>query len=356
MQKKVWEIPETIPEITEEKSEKEISSLAAKGQFLSFEKKKEKNPALATTLSTFLWGSGQIYNNNLRMGLFLLFAMFVAAISFYVLLIDWHAIFDTLRTFGFSPLNIIFIIFTLYTLIGFIWFFNIINAYLQADRTRRNPFSGIEYPFLSAVLSIFIPGWGQFMNGQPKKGILYLFTFFIGLIAMTFILLTPTLWASLSLEYERSIFETLLIGAVILVLLASLLWLINVFDAIIIAADPVKKESIRRRLRYSINRIKSRRSQIEIKQRLKVSFFLTLLLTLSIAISYNLFPKAYYYDTFITLSNHLKKNGMHILPVLIQDTAETFFYKNGVLHSAPRGADREADRNKGDDRQEKSDK
>lgn len=356
MQKKVWKISETTPELIEKNTEKETTNLVENELHLPLEKKKEKNPALAATLSTFLWGSGQIYNNNLRMGLFLLFAMFAAATSFYLILTNWHAIFGNLKTFGFSPMNIIFIFFSLYTLIGFIWFFNIINAYLQADRTRRNPFSGIDYPFLSAILSIFIPGWGQFMNGQPKKGILYLFTFFLGLIAMTFIILTPTLWASLSLEYERPIFETLLIGAVILVLLASLLWLINIFDAIVIATDPVKKESIRRRLRYSINRIKSRRSQIEIKQRLKVSFFLMLLLTLSIAISYNLFPKTYYYDTFITLSRDLKKNGMQILPVLIQDTAETLFYKSGVHHSAPGGADREADKSKGDGRQEKPDK
>lgn len=324
MQKKIWEIQNTIIDSASDKGAESPSTKKVSHPYL---KTNEKNPAIAATLSLFLWGGGQIYNKDTRHGLSLLIAMAVFGLSFSMILINWAAVFTFLKGIGLTPINIILMFFFLYALIMLLWYGNIIHAYLSVDRTRNEPFNGADHPVLSGIASTLIPGWGQMLNGQFKKGMLYLFSFFSGLFCLTFIISATVLWPSIDMENEKSIFEKMLLTTGASAFIASLLWLINIFDAVIVAFEPVKKEPVRKRLKYSINRIKSKRSQIELWERTKVTFFLVLLLILSVAISYNIFPKEYYYDTLTSLSRDLNKNGMKVLPAFIQDAADTIFNK-----------------------------
>lgn len=324
MQKKIWEIPNTIVDSASNKGEETPSTKKVSHPYL---KANEKSPAIAAALSLFLWGSGQIYNKDTRHGLSLLIAMAVFGLSFSMILINWDTVFTFLKGIGLTPINIILMFFFLYALIILLWYGNIIHAYFTADRTRDEPFNGIDYPVLSGIASTLVPGLGQILNGQFRKGMLYLLSFFAGIFCLTFIISSAALWPLIDLEHERSSFETMLLAAAIMVFISSLLWLINIFDAVIVAFTPVKKESIIKRLRYSINRIKSKRSQIELWGRMKVSFFLVLLLILSVAISYSVFPKEYYYNTLTSLSRDLNKNGMKVLPAFIQNTADAIFNK-----------------------------
>lgn len=324
MQKKIWEIPNTI---IDSASNKEAETPSTKKVPHPYLKANEKNPAIAATLSLFMWGGGQIYNRDIKRGLSLLTAMAVFGLSFSMILINWDTVFAFLKGIGLTPINIILMFFFLYALIMLLWYGNIIHAYLSVDRTRNEPFNGADHPVLSGIASTLIPGWGQMLNGQFKKGMLYLFSFFSGLFCLTFIISSTVLWPSIDLERERAAFETSLLAMLILAIIVSLLWLINIFDAVIVAFEPIKKEPISKRLRYSITRLKSRKNQIEIWQRMKVTVFLMLLLMLSVAISYSLFPKEYYYNTLTSLSRDLNKNGMKVLPAFIQDTADTIFHK-----------------------------
>ncbi|MEK6656365.1 MAG: hypothetical protein AABY58_02890 [Nitrospirota bacterium] len=324
MEKKIWEIQNTIIDSASDKGAETPSTKKMSHPYL---KENEKSPAIAATLSLFLWGGGQIYNKDTRSGFSLLIAMAVFGLSFSMILINWDIVFTFLKGIGLTPMNIILLFFFLYALIMLLWYGNIIHAYLSVDRTRNEPFNGTDHPVLSGIASTLIPGWGQILNGQFKKGMLYLFSFFAGTFCLTFIISATVLWPSIDMENEKSIFEKMLLTTGASAFIASLLWLINIFDAIIVAFEPVKKEPVRKRLKYSINRIKSRRSQIELWERTKVTFFLVLLLILSVAISYNIFPKEYYYDTLTSLSRDLNKNGMKVLPTFIQDTADTIFHK-----------------------------
>ncbi|MEK6682497.1 MAG: hypothetical protein AABY79_11105 [Nitrospirota bacterium] len=328
MTKKVWDITNLIEELDPKKG----GTTEAQRGGPSFDSA-EKNPALAATLSIFLWGGGQIYNNNIRTGLILALSMIGSWGTFYLLLTNWSAIFDYLKGIGLTPINIILLFLFLYIIVMLVWFGNIISAYWQAEKRRSKPFNGTEHPLLSGIASTLIPGWGQIINGQPKKGAIYLFSFFVGLFCLTVIISSTVLWPSIDMEHEMSTFETILLVSLILIFIASLLWIINVFDAILVAFEPVKKESMGKRLRYSINRIKSRRNQIELWQRMKVTFFLILLLIFSVAISYSVFPKEYYYNTLTSLSRDLNKNGMKVLPAFIQDTADAIFHKKQKQHN-----------------------
>ena len=49
------------------------------------------------------------------------------------------------------------------------WIYNAVDAYRATARARRVPFRGIENKALPALASLLIPGWGQFMNGHPRK-------------------------------------------------------------------------------------------------------------------------------------------------------------------------------------------
>ncbi|MEK6680025.1 MAG: hypothetical protein AABY39_11475 [Nitrospirota bacterium] len=324
MQKKIWEIQNTIIDSASDKGAESPSTKKVSHPYL---KTNEKSPAIAATLSLFLWGGGQIYNKDTRHGLSLLIAMAVFGLSFSMILINWDTVFTFLKGIGLTPINIILMFFFLYALIMLLWYGNIIHAYLSVDRTRNEPFNGTDHPVLSGIASTLIPGLGQILNGQFRKGMLYLFSFFAGMFCLTFIISATALWPSIDMENEKSIFEKMLLTTGASAFIASLLWLINIFDAVIVAFEPVKKEPVRKRLRYSINRIKSKRSQIELWERTKVTFFLVLLLILSVAISYSVFPKEYYYNTLTSLSRDLNKNGMKVLPAFIQDTADAIFNK-----------------------------
>lgn len=329
MQKKIWEIPNTIVD----RSSEDEDDLLTKKVPHPYLKADEKNPVIAATLSIFLWGCGQIYNKDAKYGLPLLSAMVVFGFLFFIIIISWDAAFTFLKGIGLTPLNIIQALFFLYALLMLLWLGNIIHAYFTADRTRGRPYNGTENPVLSGIASTLMPGWGQIMNGQPIKGAAYLFSFFAGAFCLTFIISAAALWPLIDLEFERSAFETMLLTAAITVFISFLLWLINIFDAVIVAFEPVKKEPLRKRLRYSINKIKSRKNQIDLLQRMKVTFFLALLLILSVAISYSVFPKEYYYDALTSLSRDLNKNGMKVLPAFIQDTADAIFHKKQKQHN-----------------------
>ncbi|MGE5173268.1 MAG: hypothetical protein ACM3MD_05505, partial [Betaproteobacteria bacterium] len=160
----------------------------------------EKNPAAAYSLSIFFWGGGQIYNGQREKGLLFLFSMLLFCTCAVLSGIYWKSLLQFLPSHDVS-LTSVFVTaeFLLFSALIF-WTYNAGDAYHRAAKTRATPFRGVNSRVYPLFCSLLIPGWGQFLNGQPVKGsiftgfsILSLFSIFsIPTIIMVWPLLEPS--------------------------------------------------------------------------------------------------------------------------------------------------------------------
>lgn len=166
-----------------------------------------------------------------------------------------------------------------------------------------------------------MPGWGQFLNGQTKKGIFFLFMTLPGLLAIATLWATPRLWPTLDRAAERLFFEKILIAAVLAVPLFLLTWLIGIYDAGRVSLDPDKKERLWNRMKYAVNRLRMKGAR-GVMPRLEVFLMLILFLTFLFAYSYSYFPKRFYADRLELLQTAFSEKGMVLIPDLIGRTLD----------------------------------
>jgi len=278
----------------------------------------EKNPALAFSLSILLWGGGQIYNDQKRKGLFFLSGMLmvcsvvilaiVVGTDFLLFVPDHYP----LRADVFLLSELLFLCSLLF------WQYNAGDAYHTAAKKRQDPFTGIQsraYPFLC---SLVIPGWGQFLNGQPIKGSIFTGFTILGIFSLASAPYIIWAWPALEPSEARFIIEGIFAFTVLFTPLIPLLWIFSSFDALKVSVDDLKKERYLDRIKYANNR---RRTQGWVRgvfpQIKSTIFFLLLFLFLLIFTYYYYFPANYYREQLASLQPWLQKRGMIILPELI---------------------------------------
>src|SRR3990172_2025611 len=267
----------------------------------------ERNPALAFSLSLLFWGGGQIYNRQRILGLFFLLLMTV----FYAI----PALAIQFRDFITSLLKSVYITpsdaFTacgIFYFSGLIfWVFNAIHAYYKAAQTRSEPFQGINNRLLPPLCSLLIPGWGQFLNGQPKKGSCFLIFALSGHFVLSAFLLIPLLWPTLETDMDRLFLERVLAIAIILSPLIVLMWGFSIYDAMRVCLEPLKKEPLRKRIEYAINRIRIKGWKGGVVPQMKRTLMLSLYLALSLTLGYYYFPQRYYINTLQDFHIQLSK-------------------------------------------------
>lgn len=277
---------------------------------------RQKNPALAFSLSLLVWGGGQIYNRQWKVGVLLILLM----VNFYTDL----AIVAMYQVYNLSPFitdyvssfALIVSCAALYLLGIIFWFINALDAYYTVAKTRKDRFQGTEIPFLPPLCSLFIPGWGQFLNGQAKKGSLFLVLTMAGLSAFPYLLLFPRLWPTLETASQRLFLEWALVIALLLSPFILLAWLLSIYDSIKVCLDDIKKEPLRKRFRYAINRIRMQGFVHGLIPQAKLTLVLSLLLTLTLTFSFFFFPKQYYATYFQHVQTRLSKQEMMLIPHL----------------------------------------
>lgn len=284
-----------------------------------------KNPALAFSLSLLFWGGGQIYNRQRVLGLLflLMMAIFYAILALAVLF--WEFITPFLKSvyITITPSDA-FAACGIFYLSGLIfWSFNALHAYYKATKTRTDPFQGINNRLLPPLCSVLIPGWGQFLNGQPKKGSCFLIFALAGHFVLSALLLIPLLWPALETDMDRLFLERILAIAIILSPLVLLMWGFSIYDAMKVCLDPLKKEPLRKRIEYAINRIRIKGWKRGVISRMKPTLVLGLFLILSLTFGYYYFPQKYYVSMLQNLQIQLSEQKMVLLPQLINRFLQT---------------------------------
>jgi hypothetical protein len=276
----------------------------------------QKNPAAALSLSLLIWGAGQIYNRQGKLGF--LFALLMA--NFYLGLgliwIYWKSMITFLGAYDVAPSHFMMAVAILY-LVGLIfWFFNAQLAYYKANKMRTEPFHGIGNRFLPAICSLLVPGWGQFLNGQAKKGSFFLILAMTVFFAFPSLLVIPFFWPLLKTTMDRRIWETVLVSALFLIPLVLLIWPLSAFDALKVGLDDTKKESLLKRIEYANNRRRMRGWE-GVFPHAKLTLVLGLFLTFCLTISYYYFPREYYFTRLQHLRTQLSQENMVLIPRFI---------------------------------------
>jgi len=197
------------------------------------------------------------------------------------------------------------------------WIFNAFQAYRNANMTYAETFQGVNSVFLPLICSFLVPGWGQFLNGQPKKGLCFFIFTLMGLLSVTALVLVRSFWSGLETFNDRLLTENVLITAVVFLPLFNVMWVVSVYDAVKVSLDPVKKEPFGKRVEYAMNRFRMNGFSRSVLPTGKRILMLTLLLDFLLTLCYQYFPTKNYTDILQNLHSRLSQQGLVIVPHLL---------------------------------------
>lgn len=275
------------------------------------------NPAVAFSLSLLFWGAGQIYNRQRKLGLLFILLMLNFYLFFGIIVLHWQSLSTFFKAIYVTPFHVFVASSILYACGLFAWLLGADHAYHRAAKIRTRPFQGVSNPLMPALCSLLVPGWGQVLNGQAKKGGFFLMFAMAGLLAIPAILTIPHVWPSIETAEQRLFLESMLTVAFVLVPLFIIMWIVSIFDALKVSLEEIKKEPLRKRVEYAINRIRMHGFLRGMIPQAKMTLILGLTLTFFIAFGYFLFPKNFYSNQLVTLQTRSSQNQMVILPDLI---------------------------------------
>jgi TM2 domain-containing membrane protein YozV len=316
MAKKVWKIADTGDK--EQRSEMQF-------KVVQRPRSSWKNPALAFTLSLLVWGSGQLYNGQWKRGalLSLLMALYGYGVAF--VLLHWSQVSTLCAAYGVPPLFVVTTGTGLYLCGLALWMLQALQAYKTALRTRRETFRGVHIPVLPMFASLVIPGWGQMLNGQRKKGIGFLVVSLVGFAAAPVLIMTPAFWSMLQTASDRLIVERAFTISLIVSPFYFLAWLFAGFDALKVSLDEVKKEPLKKRWEYTINRIRMYGLLRGAVPQIRLTIVLSLVLLLFLGLQHVYAPDRFYDTMLQRWERSLSRKEMVILPDWIHRSRQLLF-------------------------------
>ncbi|MCI0370506.1 MAG: hypothetical protein L0214_03785 [candidate division NC10 bacterium] len=277
-----------------------------------------RDPARAASFSLFLWGGGQLYNGQRAIADWLLLLQILLAGSLIVGGIYWplpaswldlHFRFDTT-----APALVT--LFFLWGAVGWVW--GTYHAYRAVDRCSREPFAGKEREGMAALCSFAVPGWGQYLNGQPRKGAAFQALVLLEELAWLTLLAVHSGFESLQRPENRAVAETALLWAAAALPLLAFARVLSAYDAFKVARYPGLRRNPWLRMKFAWTRYRTgMASQLPGAKRRIRALVLIVLLVLAdlLAIFYG--PRSFYTDQAAWLARHLRGKGMAQVPALL---------------------------------------
>jgi len=278
----------------------------------------QKDPARAYNLSMFYWGGGQLYNDQLRKGgafMVLMLLVFGCAVlgTIYRTELDQFLLgrgIPRSRTFLTAEL--------LLFLVLLFWVSNAADAYRTAARTRKTRFPGLSSRVTPVLGSLLVPGWGQFLNGQPIKGSICSVLAVIASFSVLSVLLTFLAWPFLDAGDDRFLAEGISTVCLFLVPLAPLLWTFSAHDAYKVNHDELLKEPLGERIKAAYYRARTQGLVRGLFPQIKGTFTLVFFLVFLMIVVHYWFPTGFYTRWLSSVQALLRDRGMTIVPELIE--------------------------------------
>ncbi len=279
----------------------------------------EKNPAMAYTLSLLMWGGGQQYSGQRVKGVlfrvFMLVLMALIAISFLYRgeLPTLLQMYDISHAEAFLSAELLFFFILIF------WTCNAGNAYHTAVKARKVPFPGMQSRIWPLLGSLLVPGWGQFLNGQPLKGSIFTGFSVLGIFSLVSVPAVLRYWPSLETSQARSIVEAIFAVSALYAPLIPVIWLLSGYDALIVSFNDAKKESIVDRILLGVTRLRMDGWFSSIWPRFKAVIAFTLLAAVISFVLNRYNPVTYYGAHLAGVQLWLHQQGMTLVPDLISE-------------------------------------
>ena len=310
----IWQIPDEFPS-EREKGPPRSEPPSRRGRL---------SPAAAASLSLFVWGAGQLANRQTKLGDFLIILMMLWVLP--PLVVAFSVLRDPslltrvgaqIRSTGLDAFTVAAAI---YALITVVWIANVLQAYCGTSRHRT--FTGLENHVRASAASCLLPGWGQILNGQPRKACLFLLGFAAEGGLLLFLPLAYLLWDLLDIPSERLVLERILLTALLVLPFLFILHTVSVYDAGVVALHPGKRDPLLKRLSYTWNRWRLHTApRIRGFQPWRRLALLLLILSLTVEGGRRFGPVDFYAGGLRALSQHLRGKGMTLLPARLDQTA-----------------------------------
>jgi TM2 domain-containing membrane protein YozV len=276
-----------------------------------------KSPAVAYSLSMLFWGAGQLYNHRRGKGAAFMALMFLTESGTIFALFYREALLSFLAVLGISRTKSLLLAEIILLGILIFWPCNACDAYYLTSKKQKTPFTGVSSRLYPALCSLIVPGWGQFLNGQPIKGSVFTGFWVIGLFSIITLPLVYLAWTSLEPSDTRSIIELIFAGTILFIPVIPLLWIFSTYDALQVSLDEYRKESLWERIKAANNRRRVHGWMRGVFPQIKGTIALGLFLTLLVIMVRDYFPASYYHEVLASTRLLLTKRGMTLLPELI---------------------------------------
>ena len=190
----------------------------------------QKNPALSFSLAMIVCGGGHIYLGLHRLGIVLALFKILVVLLLVSIFLQWNSVRSlSVQYYAEMPLFIFAVM--VFVLTGLVlWLGGAIDAYHRTIKVINESDNGVNRDILPLLANLIFPGWGQFLNGQPRKGSLYLFIGVVGLFSLFVLLAARPFWEIIVFSPVSRAFELILLATVIFFPAALLVWIISIYD------------------------------------------------------------------------------------------------------------------------------
>jgi TM2 domain-containing membrane protein YozV len=321
MSQKIWVIPDDNWEKSPAKSQtidnqkRGNSQEKIRTEKRPFPRAPQKSPALSFSFSMFIWGSGQMYIRDYGPGSKFLASMLFFYTGLSCLVFFKSSVSQFISEMGipmFAPI-IGLVVFFIAGLV--VWLCNAIDAYNRTTKSRSEPFRGVDNGIWPPFCSFLFPGWGQFLNGQPRKGFFFLLFGLVGISSAFVLVISQNVWPVLKTSHDRFVFEIYLAVALSAIPMSFLMWIVSMYDAF---RSGRELSRIKPGLPYAGYRVRRQGIVQDLVPRGTV--ILGLLLAISVGMQF--IPKRFYLDSLESIRLELLRNNMEMVPEMLGKAVE----------------------------------
>lgn len=278
----------------------------------------EKDPARAYTLSVLLWGAGQDYNEEPGKALAFQLLLIALIVGSVLSVIYGEELLLFLTSRGVSHAELFLAAELLFFCLLILWLAGAGAAYHSAAKSRSSRFRGMDHRVYPCLCSLLLPGWGQFLNGQPVKGSIFSAVSVFGLFAIVSAPVTLLAWPWLEASDTRFIVEGIFAITVLYAPLIPFVWIFGSYDALKVSVDELKKESLWERIKSANNRRRTQGWVRGVFPHIQSTFLLVLVLAILSFVISRAFPAGFYTELLRSTSAYLSRQGMVILPDIVE--------------------------------------
>ncbi len=193
-----------------------------------------RNPAAAGSLSMLVWGLGQFYNGDTKLAMLFLVSEALVVAFHYMLVLTWDRIRTFAHLFFISEWELMLYASSIDFCLIFFMIYNVAQAYRGAE-ARGGRFAGLHRPLVAGMASMLVPGWGQMLNGQLGKAVVFLFTFLLQVYLLGLYLISPFYRIVANLEPQQMILRRAIWVGMSVLFVTALSWLVSTYDAVLVA-------------------------------------------------------------------------------------------------------------------------